>query len=402
MIQFELLEIIAGGEDSYTEFKRDISQRSDFAGELVAFANSDGGQIFVGVADDGSILGITNPQQMEEAIINIARNNCVPPITPMIDRVDIDGRIVLVVQTPRRIGAPHENNSGQCYIRVGSSKRLCTPHERARMLQEASLVHYDESPVARTTLANLGLEAFGKYYQKIFEQSFAESEVPLAPMLENMRFLVKDLDGSSRLSVAGLLLFGNQPQDFLYYARISAVRWAGLEAGETIIDRQEIMGRLAQQIDQAEAFILRNTRLSTKIEGVRQIDQLEYPRPALREAIVNAVAHRDYSLAGAQTLLYIFDDRIELRSPGTLPNSVTLDNIRTHYSRPRNETIARVLFNLGYVNTLGSGVPRMIRLLQEQTGRAPDFEVSTAQFLVRLWSRYWQTFQHSNIEEPTK
>ncbi|MFN8492303.1 MAG: ATP-binding protein [Caldilineaceae bacterium] len=288
MLKSELLEIIAGGEDSYTEFKRDVSQRSDF---------------------------------------------------------------------------------------------------------EASLVHFDESPVARTTVADLDLDTFAKYYQKIFEQPFAEADVPLAAMLENMRFLVKDLDGTARLSIAGLLLFGKQPQDFLYYARISAVRWAGIEAGETIIDRQEIMGRLAPQIDQAEAFILRNTRLSTKIEGVRQIDQPEYPRPALREAVVNAVAHRDYSLASAQILLYIFDDRIEIRSPGVLPNSVTLDNIRTHYSRPRNETIARVLFNLGYVNTLGSGVPRMIRLQQEQAGRAPDFAVGDAQFLVRLWSRYWQTFQ---------
>lgn len=122
------------------------------------------------------------------------------------------------------------------------------------------------------------------------------------------------------------------------------------------------------------------------IEGVRQTDRREYPRPAIREAIVNAVVHRDYSLDSAQILLYIFDDRIEIRSPGTLPNSVTLDNIRTHYSKPRNETIARILLNLGYVNRLGSGVPRMIRLMRQHVGRAPDFEVNNAQFLVRLWA----------------
>lgn len=402
MNKSELLEIIAGGEDSYTEFKRDVSQRSDFAGELVAFANTNGGQILVGVEDDGTILGVPNPQQTEETIVNIARNNCVPPITPLIDRLDIAGRIVVVVQTLRRTSTPHENNSGQCYIRVGSSKRLCTPQERARMLQEASLVHFDESPVVHTTLTDLDLDAFAQYYQRIYEQPFTETDVPLPPMLTNMRFLVTDLEGASRLSMAGLLLFGKRPQDFLYYARISAVRWAGLTAGEIIIDRQEIMGRLAQQIDQAEAFILRNTRLSTKIERVRQTDQPEYPRPAVREALVNAVAHRDYSLAGAQVLLYIFDDRIEVRSPGILPNSVTLANIRTHYSRPRNETIARVLFNMGYVNTLGSGIPRMIRLMQEQAGREPDLEVGSAQFLVRLWSKYWQTFQDNTAEGLTK
>ncbi|MDQ3250583.1 MAG: putative DNA binding domain-containing protein [Chloroflexota bacterium] len=402
MLKSELLELIAGGEDSYTEFKLDISQRSDLAGEMVAFANTDGGQLLVGIDDDGAIVGVVNPQQTEEAVVNIARNNCVAPLTPLIDRIDIDGQIIVVVQILRRSGAPHENNSGQCFIRVGSSKRLCTPQERARMLQAASLVHFDESPVARTTGADLDLEAFAKYYQRIYEQPFRDADVPLVSMLENMRFLVADLQGASRLSLAGLLLFAKRPQDFLYYARISAVRWAGLEAGETIIDRQEIIGRLDQQIEQAEAFILRNTRLSTQINSVRQSDQPEYPRPALREVLVNAVAHRDYSLAGAQILLYIFDDRIEMRSPGTLPNSVTLANIRTHYSRPRNETIARVLFNLGYVNTLGSGIPRIIRLMQAQGGRPPDFEPGTAQFLVRLWSSHWQTFQNDSPEASAK
>ncbi len=252
----------------------------------------------------------------------------------------------------------------------------------------SGLLHFDETPVSRTTIEDLDTAAFAHYYRQIFNLELAHAEVPLPRMLANMRFLVPDLGDDKRLSVAGLLLFGNQPQDFLYHARISAVRWAGNVAGEEIIDRQEIGGRLPEQVKQAEAFTLRNTRLSTRIDGVQQEDTYEYPRPVIREALVNAVAHRDYSLSGAQILLYIFADRWELRSPGTLPNGVTLDNIRTHYSKPRNETVARVLFNLGYVNTLGSGVPRMIRLMKEHAGREPGFEVLEQQFLVRLWSRW--------------
>ena len=382
----ELEEVIAGGENSFVEFKQDVSQRSDFAGEMIAFANAEGGQILVGVADDGAIVGVAEPQRAEEAIVNIARQNCNPPLIPTIERVAVDGRTVLIVNVPRRVGVPHENNSGQCFIRAGSTKRLVTPQERARLLQAASLLHFDETPVLRTSQADLDLEAFAAYYRRVYELPLDEADVPLPRMLENMRFLVPDLDGQSHLSVAGLLLFGQRPQDFLYYARISAVRWAGQEVGEEIIDRQEVLGRLPEQIERAEAFILRNSRLSTTIEGVRQTDRYQYPRPALREALVNAVAHRDYSLDGAQILLYIFDDRIELRSPGALPNSVTLDNIRTHYSKPRNETIARVLFNLGYVNTLGSGIPRIIRLMRAHTGRDPDLEATATQFLVRLWA----------------
>jgi ATP-dependent DNA helicase RecG len=148
------------------------------------------------------------------------------------------------------------------------------------------------------------------------------------------------------------------------------------------------MGRLPDQIDETVKFIIRNTRRAGKIDKQPQQENIdEYPREALREAVVNAVAHRDYSLIGAQTLLYVFDDRLEIRSPGTLPNSVTLENIRAHYSRPRNETIARALLNLRYVNTLGSGVPRMIALLKEHSKREPDFEPSSAQFMVRFWAR---------------
>ncbi|MBN1876001.1 MAG: putative DNA binding domain-containing protein [Anaerolineae bacterium] len=378
---------LANGEDSFTEFKRDISRRSDFAGEMIAFANADGGSILVGVDDRGIVVGVADPQRVEEAILNIARQNCTPPLHPRITRLTVAGKVILEVEIPRRLNIPHENNSGQCFIRVGSTQRLATPHERARLLQLSGLVHYDEIPVPRTTVADLDMEAFEDYYRRVYAIPWVDDEIPLGPLLENMRFVVPDLEGQPRLSLTGVLLFAERPQDFLYHARISAVRWAGWEAGETIIDRQEIGGRLPQQIQHAEAFIVRNTALATRIEGMQQTDIPQYPRPALREAIVNAVAHRDYSLESAQILLYIFDDRIELRSPGTLPNSVTLDNIRTHYSKPRNETLARVLFNLGYVNTLGSGIPRMIRLMREHSGREPDFEVSGAQFLVRLWGR---------------
>lgn len=307
MDRLELNEIIAGGEDSYTEFKRDVSQRSDFASEMIAFANTDGGG-------------------------------------------------------------------------------LCTPNERSRLLQLAGLYHQDEIPVPNTSLADMDMEAFGQYYQKVYEQPLDTADVPLQPMLQNMRFLVMDLEGTMRLSLAGLLLFGKKPNDFLRYGRITAARWKGIEAGEEILDRQEITGRLPEQIDRAEKFILRNTRLTTKIDGVRQKDIYEYPRPALREVIVNAVAHRDYGLQGAQILLYIFDDRLKVRSPGALPNGVTLANIRTHYSKARNETIARVLFNLGYVNTLGSGIPRILRLMREHSGREADLELHDNQFLVRLWA----------------
>lgn len=385
MDKLELYELIAGGEDSYVEFKRDPTQRTDFANEMIALANTEGGRVLVGVDDSGAIVGVQEPQRVEEAVLNIARDNCNPPLRPTIDHVRADEGAVVVVNVPRRTGPPHESNSGQCYIRVGSTKRLATPQERARLLQLAGLVHYDEVPVAMTGVSDLDQGTFSTYYERIYHAPLETADVPLPRMLEAMRFVVRDVDGVARLSVAGLLLFGKAPQDHLYHARISAVRWQGDMAGEAIIDRKEILGTLPEQIERAETFMLRNTSLSTRIVRVQQEDRPQYPPAAFREAIVNAVAHRDYSLEGTQILLYIFDDRIEIRSPGRLPNSVTLENVRTHYSKPRNETIARVLHNLGYVNILGSGIPRMIRLMREHVGREPDFAELDHQFLVRLW-----------------
>lgn len=306
----QLLKRIAGGEDSFTEFKQEVGHADAFASELIAFANT--------------------------------------------------------------------------------QERLASADERARLLEASGLFHFEETPVPKTSIDDLDLNAFAKYYRHIYDIPLEKSDMPLTAILQNMRLLVADAADTSRLSVAGLLLFGKQPQDYLFYSRVTAVRWAGLEAGEEIIDRQEITGRLPQIIQAAEAFILRNTRLRTRIEAVQQEDYYEYPRPAIREAIVNAVAHRDYSLSGSQVRIFIFDDRLEIYSPGRLPNSVTLDNIRTHFSRARNEIIARVLLNLGYVNILGSGIPRMIRLLRSHSGREPDFEVRGDLFFVRLWGANWK------------
>lgn len=388
MDKLELFERIAGGEDSFTEFKREIESPDALAAELIAFANSGGGQILVGVDDAGMVAGVDDPQRTEERILNIGRNNCVPPMDLLIEKVDVNGKKLVIVHVPRRLGRPYENKRGQCFIRVGSTKRLASADERARLLEAAGLFHFEETPVPRTTsLDDLEEEAFAGYYRRVYDASLDKTEVPLLRMLENMRFVVQDLTGVRRLSVAGLLLFGQRPQDHLFYSRVSVVRWAGLEAGEEIIDRQEVLGRLPQIIEAAESFVLRNTRLSTRIIGARQLDFHQYPRPAIREAIINAVAHRDYSLSGSQVRVFIFDNRLEVYSPGRLPNGVTLDNIRTHFSKPRNEIIARALLNLGYVNILGSGIPRMIRLMREHSGREPDLELCDELFLVRLWGR---------------
>ena len=386
MDRLELYELIAGGEDTFVEFKRDVSQRSDFAGEMIAFANTQGGRILVGVDDDGTVVGIPDPKRTEEAVLNIARDNVIPSLRVAIDRVDADEKTVLVVQSPRRAGHPYENNSGQCYIRVGSTKRLATPQERARLLQAAGMVHFDETPVPGTSIRDLDVAAFEAFLQRALNSGIEEAGLPLQSLLLNRRLMVPDFDDTPRMSVAGLLMFGREPQTLMAHSRISAVRWAGEVAGETILDRQEIEGRLPQLIDKAESFLRRNTAQGAQIQGFKREDRPQYPPEALREAVVNAVAHRDYSREGPQIRIFVFDTCVEVHSPGGLPNSVTLDNMKTGFSSPRNRLIVQLLFNLGYMSSFGTGIPRMLRLMKQHTGVAPELIVEDAELIVRLFA----------------
>ncbi len=383
LTKLELLEMIAGGEDSTVEFKEEVSQRTSTANEMIAFANTHGGRLLIGVADDGQLVGVSDPDQLAQQIINIGRHNCCPALYPTVDYIQVDDKTVVVVEIPRRLGPPHENNNGQCYIRVGPTKRLATPQERARLLQQAGLYAFDETPVFGTSLDDLDTEAFRVYYEHFTNESLDEIHIPLPQFLQNSR-LVCAVEGQLVLTVAGLLVFGKRPQQAMRHSRISAIRFLGQVAGEEIADHQEIEGRLPQLIDQAEVFLVRNTLFSGRIEGFRRTDRPQYPREVLREAIVNAVAHRDYSIAGAQIRLLIFDEAIQVHSPGTLPNTMTLETIRAYNHVSRNDLITQFLSRMGYMKDFGTGIPRMIRLMKQHNGTEPDFQLQGQEFVVRL------------------
>ena len=171
-------------------------------------------------------------------------------------------------------------------------------------------------------------------------------------------------------------------------SRLSAVAFAGNDEDSDILDRREITGRLPQIIDETRLFLERNTRVPAREHGFGREDLWLYDRKALGEAVVNAVAHRDYSLSGSQIRLFLFGDRIEVRSPGRLPNSITLENIRLGVHAERNRAIATFLTQLGYMSAIGTGVPRLIiRLSRALSGREPEFTLVGEELRVRIWAR---------------
>jgi ATP-dependent DNA helicase RecG len=199
-------------------------------------------------------------------------------------------------------------------------------------------------------------------------------------------FVLTACDNRLCLTVAALLCFGKNPQRHLYHSRLSALRFIGDEVGENMADTQELSGPLAQIIDGAASFAIRNTPTAAQIEGMLETERLQYPRVVLRELIVNAVVHRDYSLDGAQIRLVIFDHHLELYSPGRLPNGMTLENLRYFNHVARNPLIVQYLSRLGYMRDFGTGIPRVIRLMREHNGTAPEFQVIGEEFVTRLYS----------------
>jgi ATP-dependent DNA helicase RecG len=257
----------------------------------------------------------------------------------------------------------------------------------ARIFQLRGKVHYDETPVVGATLDDLNLVVFSRYYRDQFEEPLDEADIALPVLLQNMRLAI-ELSGRLHLTLAGLLLFGEDPQAHLPYTRLSAVRFDGVEMSERMLDRRELRGTLPEIIDGTEAFLRNNVRITAEITGFRRQDRPQYSHFALREAVVNAVAHRDYSITGTQIRLFIFDDRVEVYSPGQLPNIVTLDNVRYGAHYERNSRLCTVLTHLGFMSDIGTGIPRMIRLTKRLSGREPEFELRGEEFIVRIHSAF--------------
>ena len=380
----ELRQKIRSGEDSYTEFKERVDNPESLAGEIVAFANTEGGRVLVGVADDGRVVGLSDPAQTSTMLAQICRENVLPAILPLIEAVEVESRpvIVLEVRGPHK---PYRTKGGRYYVRVGPTKQDASPQELLRLVQRAGAFRFDETPVPGTGVADLDWALFEQYYRSVAGEALGARDLTSEETLRGT-FVLAECDGRLCLTVAGLLCFGKYPQRHLYHSRVSALRFTGDEVSETMADTQELNGPLSQLIDGAVSFAVRNTPTTARIEGTKETESPQYPRAALRELVVNAVAHRDYSVEGAQIRLIIFDHRLELYSPGRLPNTMTLANLRHYNHIARNPLVVQYLSRLGYMRDFGTGIPRVIRLMREHNGTEPEFEIMGEEFVARLRS----------------
>lgn len=364
------------GRNEHIDFQpADVAPRR-LAESMIAMANAGGGTAIVGVSGGRkpTITGLDDPEAAQNTAVQAALL-CDPSlIIPLPEIVEVDDTSVLVIDIPR--GLPHAYSvDGRYLIRKGVKNEPLVGVELRRLLLARGERSFEALPAPHAVTDDLDPEKVGRYVNRL------EGVGDLSPeqVLRKRGCLTPD----GRPTYAGILLFGKDPFAFVPGCEITVVRYAGTEMGDEFL-RQDIRDTLPEQIRRAEAFLVSNMRVGARLEGFGREDKTEYPVEAVREAVVNAVAHRDYSVTGDQIRVFMFVDRIEVYSPGRLPGPVTVDNIvEERFSR--NETVVQVLADLGFIERLGYGIDRMVRLMQQEDLPEPAFEETANGFRVTLF-----------------
>jgi ATP-dependent DNA helicase RecG len=362
MEEFELRGQILLGEDSTRQFKREPSADAKMVGEIVAFTNSGGGRILIGVEKDGRVQGMTgaDAEKIGEDVAKLAWDCVRPPFSILTRSVATSDGIVVVVEIPDGPSKPYCDSKGVYWVKNGPDKRrVQSPEELARLFQLGEKLYAESQPVAASTLEDFDRNQFTRFYEIKY------SEEPPNPNEESEAYLQTlenlELVAGNRVTVAGLLLFGKRLPILLPEMKIDAVWFKGTDksVGEWH-DQRSVTGRLLELYDGGMSFL---KRWNSRVQGHGSFNQQghsEVPEVVFEEILVNALIHRDYFIKDS-VKLFIFDDRIEIRSPGKLPNSLTVEQIRRGVRRSRNALLASFAPDLLNYRGIGSGVVRALK-----------------------------------------
>jgi len=380
----ELQQRITRWEDLHTEFKEWPVHSDDIAAALVAFANTDGGQFILGIDNGRRVVGVDDPDAAAQRVDQIAYNNCEPPLTVIQETVTSNASaVVLVVNVPKGDQRPYRTNRGVYYVRTTSGPRPASRQELLRLFQAAESLFYDETAVLRASLADLDRSTFANFVQQAYQRTIEDFGLGYEQMLVNLRLAVK-LQDSIHPNLAALLFFGREPQRFFPWVQVAAARIPGTDLGAAPSDSKTLRGTLAVMLDDAARFLTLHLQRAHRIQGFEPEVYPELPLAALRETLVNALAHRDYTV-NAPVRVFIFDDRVEVRTPGGPPNTVTIEAMKLGAAHVlRNPTIYTLFSRLGMVTGIGSGVYRTIQLVREATGQEVGIYLEGNELVVSL------------------
>ncbi|MEM6527944.1 MAG: ATP-binding protein [Chloroflexota bacterium] len=373
----DILRLVQGGKQAAVDWFKDDTSIDTIATMLGAMANSTGGTLIIGVGPTGMIEGVRNTTATIDAVLEAALNLEPSLIIPMPRVVRVNEQDTVCVQVPA--GMPNVYGLDGRYLRRDGTKNIgLKPTELRRLIIERGVTSYEGEIVPSATLDDLDRERAKEYARTISSTGDRDVE----KILERRGCLTRH-NGDLRPTTAGLLLFGKEPQRHLRGSDITAARFAGNSMGDTF-NREDISGTLPDQIRRAETFLADHLRKGVKIGStMERTEEREYPMEAAREIVVNAVAHRDYSITGDGIRLFLFRDHMEVTSPGNLAGPVTVDNIKDERFS-RNPIIVQVLADMGFIEKLGYGVDRVIALMRSLELPEPEFIETAGGFKVRL------------------
>lgn len=403
----ELSRRIRLGEDSTLELKRVVMagervsdpKRNDMADELAALANARGGTVILGVDDKSrEVLGIAlrDLDVVERWAREICNDSVKPALNADIRKLELpapNGQLVPVVRLDIARSLFVHKSPGGYFRRIGSSRREMAPEVLARLFQERSqtrMIRFDESIVPGTATGDLDY-ALTRRFLRAEPSQDGVSETAA----RKLRLVVDDDDGVARITLAGVLMCTRKPQRWLPHAYVQAVSYAGERTDvEYQTDARDLGGPLDEQVAEALHFVRRNMLVRAR-KATARTDRPQFSERAVFEALVNAVAHRDYSVAGARVRLHLFGDRLELYVPGALVNTLTTDSLHLRQAN-RNELIVSLLARcpaptgVGRLNLMdrrGDGVPIIMQEGEKLSGRSPEYMlIDDSELRLVIWA----------------
>lgn len=351
----ELETLILQPESKTLEFKRDLSSLTPILETVVAFANTAGGVLVIGCSAQGAVLGLDNILKEKERIANAIADAIDPPLLPEIEIATRQGKNLLMIKVAY--------GKGPFYLKKEGTP--AGPQLLSELNRSILSLSFDQNPLPELTDKSLDLE--------LIKKQFNYREV-IREKLSSLGVLVS-CAGRFVPSIGGLILFGkiNERNLFVSDARVSCARFLGKSKAK-ILDRYEVEGSILEAVESVPKFIARNTRLAAQFGGMMRQDIPEYPTVAIREVLINALVHADYSQIGAHIQVAIFDDRLEIQSPGMLPVGFTMEDLKSGVSRVRNRVIARVFHELRLMEAWGSGYRHCVEDCQQGSYPMPEWQ----------------------------
>jgi ATP-dependent DNA helicase RecG len=415
----EIKKLIEQGETIRVEFKSEREKNIDFAKEITAFANGSGGYLLVGIEDDGTVSGITAPLKFEEKIFNVCSDSTRPVVTPELWKYKINQKDVFCFSISPGFSKPYavlKGSKERYYTRRGTRTQEASRDELLRLFQTSGQIHYEITPLIKGKYADLDFQRIYGFFKhnpiNPIDISGWESK-QVENFLKNKEILVES-GGNVYPTIVGALLFAQDPSFLLGYVGITVTKYARTERDYDYIDfrlvksiihtfstggDRENAGLIDEALEKIKSILLEKSNVSLK--GAARVVNYPYPVESIREAIVNAVAHRDYTIIGIDIRADIYPDRFEIESPGKLPNTVSIESIKVGAKYYRNQTLVHYLKEAGFMDLHSLGIPnKILKLCTEYTGKQPDLQEFVSSFKVILYPKEQKTARDSSkIEE---